>query len=163
MYGFLKIHKFGIPLKPNVSCRGLACHPLSRFLVDIVKPLTGKSLSNVRNSEHLVELYQGTHIHNNQMVSLDVASLFTRVLTDKALTMVWNQLESDSSLRECINIPIDNLMKMLMFCVQTTFFQLESDIPTGRMLAYGFTVVTNDGKLEYFEEMALRFTKLFQK
>lgn len=85
MYGFLRIHKFGIPLKPNVSCRG---HPLSRFLVDIVKPLTGKSLSNVRNSEHLVELFQGTPIRNNQMVSLDVVSLFTRALKDKALTMV---------------------------------------------------------------------------
>ena len=34
--GFPKIHKDGIPLRPIVSNRGSACHPLSRFLVEIV-------------------------------------------------------------------------------------------------------------------------------
>ena len=38
IYGLPKIHKDGIPLKPIVSNRGSACHPLSRFLVEIINP-----------------------------------------------------------------------------------------------------------------------------
>ena len=33
IYGLPKIHNDGIPLRPIVSNRGSACHPLSRFLV----------------------------------------------------------------------------------------------------------------------------------
>lgn len=36
---------------------------LNRFLVNIVKPLTGKSLSYVKDSSHLVESIQGAPIH----------------------------------------------------------------------------------------------------
>ena len=43
IYGIPKIHKDGIPLRPIVSNRGSACHPCSRFLVEIISLLTGKS------------------------------------------------------------------------------------------------------------------------
>ena len=43
IYGLPKIHKDGIPLKPIVSNRGSACHPLSCFLVEIISPLIGLS------------------------------------------------------------------------------------------------------------------------
>ena len=49
IYGLPKIHKDGIPLRPIVSNRGSACHPFSRFLVEIIIPLTGKSSSYVKN------------------------------------------------------------------------------------------------------------------
>ena len=45
IYGLPKIHKDGIPLRPIVSNRGSACHPLRRFLVKIISPLACKSPS----------------------------------------------------------------------------------------------------------------------
>ena len=36
-YGLSKIHKDGIPLRPIFSCQGSVYHPLSRFLLDIMK------------------------------------------------------------------------------------------------------------------------------
>ena len=42
IYGLPKIHKQDVPLRPIVSCRGSACHPLSQFLVKIINPLSGK-------------------------------------------------------------------------------------------------------------------------
>ena len=55
IYGLPKTHKDGIPLRPIFSNRGSACHPLSRFIVEIICPLTCKSSSYVKNSAHFVE------------------------------------------------------------------------------------------------------------
>ena len=119
IYGLPKIHKDGIPLKPIVSCRGSACHPLSCYLVEIVTPLSGKSSSCVRNSTHVVEKIRNAPIHSNQMVSLDVVSLFTKVPMDETLAGVRDRLAADFSLEERTCISIDNLTEMLTFCVET--------------------------------------------
>ena len=86
IYGLPKIHKDGIPQRPIVSCQGSVCHPLSRFLVDIIDPLIGKSPSYVRNSSHFVEIIKDAPILSNQMVSSDVVSLFTKVPREEALS-----------------------------------------------------------------------------
>ena len=62
------------------------------------------------------------------MVSLDVASLFTKVPTDKTLAVVWDKLVAAPLLEEWTCIPIDNLMEMLTFSVETTYFGMRSDI-----------------------------------
>ena len=67
-------------------------------------------------------------IHLNQMVSLDVVSLFTKVPTDETLAVVRDKLTADPLLKERTCIPIDNLMEMLTFCVETTYFGMGSDI-----------------------------------
>ena len=67
-------------------------------------------------------------IRSNQMVSLDVLSLFTKVPTDETLAMVRNKLTADPLLEEHTCIPIDNLMEMLTLCVETTYFGMGSDI-----------------------------------
>ena len=61
-------------------------------------------------------------------MSLDVATLFMRVPTDETLTEVQDKLAADPSLEECICIPADNLMKMLTFWVETTYFWIGSNI-----------------------------------
>ena len=84
IYGLPKIHKNGIPLRPIVRNRG----SLSCFLVEIINPLTGKSSSYVKNSAHFVERISDAPIHSNQMVSLDVVSLYIKVPTDETVAVV---------------------------------------------------------------------------
>ena len=98
---FPNIHKDDILLRPIVNCRGSACHPLSCFLVEIITPLTGKSSSYVKNSTHKVEKIHNVPIHSNQIVSLDVVSLFTKVPNNETLTVVWDKLAADTYLEEC--------------------------------------------------------------
>ena len=62
------------------------------------------------------------------MVSLDVVSLFTKVPTDETLSVVRDKLTAAPMLEERTCIPIDNLMEMLTFCVETTYFRMGSDI-----------------------------------
>ena len=163
IYGLPKIHKNGIPFRPIVSNRCSACHPLSRFLVEIINPLTGKSSSYVKNSAHFVERISDAPIHSNQMVSLDVVSLFTKVPTDETLAVVRDKLAADPLLEECICIPIDNLMEMLTFCVETTYFGMEADIyrqDEGLAMGSPLSPVLANLYKEYFEEMALGSTSL---
>ena len=87
-----------------------------------------KSSLYVKNSAHFVKRISDVPIHANQMVSLDLVSLFTKVPTDETLTAVWDKVAADHLLEERTYIPIDNLMEMLIFYVETTYFGKGSDI-----------------------------------
>ena len=84
--------------------------------MEIISPLTGMSSSYVKNSAHFVERISDAPIHSNQMVSLDVISLFTKVPT----AVVRDKLAADPLLEERICIPLDNLMEMLTVWRQPT-------------------------------------------
>ena len=107
IYDLPKVHKDGIPLRLIVSNRGSACHPLSRFLMEIICP-TNKSSSYVKNSAYFVERISNASIHSNQMFSLDVVSLFTKVPTDETLAVLRDKLAANHSLKERTFIPTDN-------------------------------------------------------
>ena len=102
-------------------------------------------------------------IHFNQMVSLDVVTLFTKVPTDETLAVILDNLAADPLLEERTCIPIDYLMEMLTFCVKTTKFAKWSDLyPQEEGLAMGLPLspVLANIYMEYFEEMALGSTPL---
>ena len=146
IYGLLKIHKDAILLRPIVSNQGSACHSLSRFLVEIINPLTDKSSSYFKNSAHFVERITVAPIHSNQMVSFDVVSLFTKVPTDETLAVVRDKLAADPLLEERTCIPIYNLMEMLTFCVETAYFGMGYDIyRQEKRIGFGFAIVTRVG------------------
>ena len=102
-------------------------------------------------------------IHSNQIVSLDVVSLFTKVHTDDTLAVVRDKLAADPLLEERTCIPIDNVMEMLTFCVETTYFGMGSDIyrqEEGLAMGSPVSPVLANLYMEYFEEMALGSTSL---
>ncbi|XP_064464684.1 uncharacterized protein LOC135375987 [Ornithodoros turicata] len=79
IYGLPKIHKPGCPLRPIVSFIGSPTYNLSKYLVELVTPVTGNNNLTVRNSKEFVELVRTQALSNNDvMVSFDVVSLFYR-------------------------------------------------------------------------------------
>ena len=110
-----------------------------------------------------MERISDSPIHYNQIVSLDVVSLFTKVPTDETLAVVRNKLAADPLLEERTCIPIDNLMDMLTFCVETTYIGMGSDIyrqEEGLAMGSPLLPVLANIYMEYFEEMALGSTSL---
>ena len=102
-------------------------------------------------------------IHSNQMVSLDVVRLFTKVPTDETLAVVRDKLAADRLLEERTCIPIDNRMEMLTFCVETPDFGMGSDIywqEEGLAMCSPLSLVLANIYMECFEEMALGCTSL---
>ena len=131
--------------------------------MEIISSLTGKSSSYVKNSAHFVERISDAPVHANQMVSLDVVNLFTKVSTDEMLAIVRDKLAADPLLEEHTCILIDNLIEMLTFCVETTYFQMASDIyqqEEGLTMGSPLSPVLANIFMEYFEEMALGSTSL---
>ena len=110
-----------------------------------------------------MERISDASIHSNQMVSLDVVSLFTKVPTDETLPVVRDKLAADPLLKERTCIPIDNLMEMLTFCVETTYFGMGSYIyrqEEGMAMGLPLSPVLANIYMEHFEEVALESTSL---
>ena len=101
------------------------------------------------------------------MVSLDVVRPFTKVPTDEILVVVVvvvrDKIAADPLLEERSYIPIDNLMEMLTFCEETTYFGIVSDIyqqEEGLAMGSPLSPVLANIYKEYFEEMALGSTSI---
>jgi len=89
MYGLPKIHKEGIPLRPNVSNIGAPTYQLSKHLSGLIGQLTGKSAHHVKNSFHFNEILKTLKIKpGDLMVSFDVVSLFTKVPVEESLMLL---------------------------------------------------------------------------
>ena len=90
-------------------------------------------------------------------------SLFTKVPTDETLAVVRDKLAADPLLEEHTCIPIDNLMEMLTFCLETTYLGMGSDIyrqEEGLPMGSPLSPLLANIYMEYFEEMALGSTSL---
>ena len=96
------------------------------------------------------------------ILTMDVVSLFIMVPTNQTLA-VRDKLAAGLSLEERTYIPIDNLMEMLTFCVETTYFGMGSDIyrqEEGLAMSSPLSPVLANIYTEYFEEMSLGSTSL---
>ena len=141
---------------------GSACDTLSCLLVKIISPLTDKSSQYVEN---FVRRISYASIRSNQMMSLDLVSLFTKVTTDEVLAVVQEKLIVDSLLVKCKSIPTDNQMEMLILCRKNLLRVGIWYILRRRRTGYGFLIVwpvLDNIYMKYFEEMALRSTSLKQ-
>ena len=107
MYGFPKIHKLNLPLRPIVSFVGSATYKLSKFLTNILSPLVGNTVHTVKNSAEFVELIEKINILDNEsQMSFDVVSLFTSIPFETARAIVLDRLSNDCTLDDCIYLTI---------------------------------------------------------
>ena len=95
LYGLPKLHKENTPLRPIVSFTGSPTSNLSKDLERILSELTGKSDHHVRNSRDFAKFITSITINNEeQMVSFDVVSLFTKIPTELAVEIAKSRLEA---------------------------------------------------------------------
>ena len=126
IYGLPKIHKQDFPLRPIISSCDSPCQALSKFLLDIVSPLSGNTASHVKNSSHFKTIAEHLSIEPNDiLVSFDVQSLFTNVPVAETLSIIERRLGEDETLTERTNIPIPTIMEFFSICVNTTYFQFQ--------------------------------------
>ena len=101
LYSTPKIHKnkTPYPLRPIVNIIGAITYQLSKYLVEIIKPLLGKSDQYCKNSNHLAEELKSTTVANDEIIiSHHVVSLFTKTPVDVTLKVVEERLKKDKSL-----------------------------------------------------------------
>ena len=95
MYGTVKTHKDGFPMRPIISTVGSATYKLSKYLVNLLTPLVGNiSNSHIKNNSDLtLKLNENYPNYKFKLVSFNVTSLFTKVPIEDLLFYLKPELE----------------------------------------------------------------------
>ena len=123
-YGFMpKIHKTGIPLRPIVSFINSPTYDVSSYLAKILSPVVGNTVNTVKNSLEFADFIRGKTLDaEDELVSFDVVSLFTKIPVDLAIEVAKKRLREDVSLEKRTSLPVDFLIDLLSFCLNKIFF-----------------------------------------
>lgn len=125
IYGLPKIHKEGTPLRPVVSSVQSPTYNMSKFLANSISKILGKSEYHVRDSWEFIKFIKTIKQipRSFKLISLDVVSLYTNVPVDLAIECIrerWCELEEHTALT------LDEFIKGIQFCLNTTYFNFEN-------------------------------------
>jgi len=83
----------------------------------------GKNCHSIKNTKELVDKLRGLEILlARKLVSYDVTALFTSVAVDKALEVITERLHEDDTLTSRTETTIPQIVELLDFCLNTTYF-----------------------------------------
>ena len=120
-YGLPKIHKEGNPLRPIVSSIGAASYEVAKELARILKPLVGRSMYHIHNTQDFIQQIKDIKLQKDQcMVSFDVKALFTSVRP--AIYTIKKLLEEDPELQKRTTLSVTNIIRLLECCLTSTYF-----------------------------------------
>ena len=158
-YGLPKIHKTGNLLRPIVSSRASVTYGVAKTISRVLKPLVGKSLHHIQSMGDFVSKAKGLTIQQGEcLTSYDVTSLFTLVPIDPALNIIKDLLEKDEKLNDRTVLSVQNILKLLGFCLHNTYFSFQNkfyeQVEDAAMGSPVSPLVANL-YMEYFEGKAL--------
>ncbi|XP_069941993.1 uncharacterized protein [Cherax quadricarinatus] len=155
MYGLIKTHKPGNPVRPIISSIGSVSYKLFKWLVDSLSPIVGKiSNFNVKNNIDLVDkLSSLTDLNDFNMVSFDVTSLFTKVPVDDLLSFLSEELVNYD-----LPLPVPTIIKLIKLCIVDTKFVFNDRFYTqkfGMAMGNPLSPVLSNLYMEFFETRLL--------
>ena len=102
---------------------------VSRELANILQPLVGKTEHHTENSQELVKEMTKLRVEEGEsFVSYNVVSLFTKTPIKEACEIIRKRLENDKTLKKRTNLNVDDIMELLKFVLETTYFRFEGEI-----------------------------------
>ena len=114
LYGLPKLHKPNIPMRPIVSFCGSPTYQLSKYLTNVLKPLTDESRHKLQSTENFIDAIKTVQIPDDHKLSFDVKSLFISIPLQLALDCTENAIKN--SIVE-LPLPTDNIMDLLNLCL----------------------------------------------
>ena len=149
MYGLVKTHKPGQPLRPIISSIGSVSYGVSKWLTKLLSPLIGTiSNSNVMNSVDLLDKIRN-HSDPCKLISFDVNSLFTKVPVYDVLNYLRDDLHK-------LDLPVSNeiFIKLIDLCVADNVFTVQNSFyrqTFGLAMGNPLSPVLSNLYMEYFE------------
>ena len=96
---------------------------MARELAKIIKPLVGTSEHHVNNTKEFADKIKKTKLEEGECItSYDVTPLFTSVPVSSAFEIIKNKLEQDTDLPNRSKMTADNIIELLGFCLNNTYF-----------------------------------------
>ena len=125
VYGLTKVHKVSVPLRPIVSSIGSVTYNASSFLADVLSAVVGirKSPYHIKDTKQFVDTVKDLRLEPDEIIiSYDVTALFTSVPVDSAIEAISLRLEEDDSWKDRTYLNGEQLLRLLKFCLNTTYF-----------------------------------------
>ena len=124
--GYLKFIRKTSPLRPIVSSIGSVSYGVAKELSRIIKPLVGSTEHHVNNSKEFIEEIKKIKLEEGESItSYDVSALFTSVPITSALDIINNKLQQDADLHNRTNMTTANIIELLDFCLNNTYFTFQ--------------------------------------
>ena len=132
-FGLAKVHKLKdsrnvdeLPLRPVISNIGTATYELSKYLAELLKPLT-KSQYSVESTKDFIERIKNKKIqHDYDLVSFDVVSLFTSVPLDYTIELILNKIYVDKRIET--KLTREEMKELLVTCTKEMHFSFNGVI-----------------------------------
>ena len=161
-YGLPKIHKEGVPLRPIVSSIGAASYEISKELARILKPLVGKFIYHVQNTQDFIQQIKDIKLQEDQcMVSFDVKALFTSVPIKPAINTIKKLLEEDPELHKRTSLSVKNITRLLEYCLTSTYFIFQGrffEQQEGAAMGFPLSPIVANLYMEKYENQAINTT-----
>ena len=125
-YRLPKVHKANTPLRPIVSGIGSVSYGVAKELARIIKPLVGSTEHHVNNFKEFIEEIKKIKLEEGECItSYDVSALFTSIPKPSALDIINNKLLQDADLQNNTNMTTPNIIELLDFCLNDTYFTFQ--------------------------------------
>ena len=128
-YGLVKLHKEGKPIRPIVSMCGSPTYQLSKFLSNIITPLTDSANQKLRNSVQAKNELEALIIPENQVLSsFDVKQMYTSIPQQLAVEVLKTALDNDSSWKQRTCLDAQDIIDLVELCCDCNVFQFRNKI-----------------------------------
>ena len=108
---------------PIVSFDNSSTYAISGYLAKILSPVVRNTDYTVKNSCEFADFIRDKTLNAcEELVSFDVVSLFTKIPVDLAVKVAEERLREDASLGQRTSLPVEDIIHLLSFCLETTLF-----------------------------------------
>ena len=121
--------------------------------------MVGLSTHHVHNTKDFVEQLKDVRLRKEEsIISYGVTSLFTSVPIPPVLKIIEDKLTNDQDLRQRTNISIKHIIKLLDFCLRSTYFVFQGQYyeqVEGAAMGSPLSPIVANIFMEHFEAKAL--------
>lgn len=126
IYGQVKLHKEGKPLRPIISTIGTTTYKTAKYITGVLSSIIGNGPLNMKDSFQLATILKNMTLPPDHiMVSFDVVSMFTNIPIEFALDIIKDRFEE---LSPSTTLNKNQFIEIIKFICDNCYFTYDDKI-----------------------------------